>query len=350
MEESLEILPGWDKGQTPLLAPLDAADLSSKGFIGHLPNGLLQLHVRFLDGRSEEYYKHLPLVRYDSPEASGKFFIIPSRIFSYATLRYVGFTKKMSFDIWLHWSHPAPGSPPREVDPYDGERQTTFFELFTSELDACHNGPNDTCSEDDWEWFRCMQHYGIDMDLQLEIMDPKFKEMRLNYMCCDLVKDIVSRRYAALSAIRDQSLKREADLRKPEPHLWVGEKEAALRAHGTALNKIQITICEEAMALLKVEDVLCDHHMAASENGPNRHAWVERARIYKTRNSERREYLHRCKTSLLSGAIAHEDEEALDKRAASLRDQAAVLHRRAAASQNALGDIQRKQRVSSLVI
>lgn len=48
--------------------------------------------------------------------------------------------------------------------------EMTFISFITGPFDTTV----DTASDDDAEWVHCMEHYGLNADLQLAILDPTF--------------------------------------------------------------------------------------------------------------------------------------------------------------------------------
>lgn len=115
-------------------------------------------------------------------------------LISHATLIYIGFSGEKATELWNQWVNWPPGGPVREVDPDDGALQMTFIHFITGVFD----GQTDTCSEDDDEWLKCMDSYGMSTEFQRAVMDPVFRCLRLGESCSYWARDTVEMRYAGL--------------------------------------------------------------------------------------------------------------------------------------------------------
>ncbi|KUM61434.1 hypothetical protein ACN42_g5669 [Penicillium freii] len=103
--------------------------------------------------------------------SSDSFVSIPDHLVSLAALEHLGYNSETATRIWEYWTNWPPGEPKRETDD-DG---FLFIDVVEGHLD---NSP-DTYAENDAEWFHCMNLYGINRELQEEIMDPKLRSIRL---------------------------------------------------------------------------------------------------------------------------------------------------------------------------
>lgn len=191
-----------------ILGEVDAANLQNQGLLGPPDSrGTRKLHRRYLNRLSDQEYKHIPLdVPMNSPAADEAFVSIPEHLISQATLEYVGFSTAKAAAMWLQWTNWPEDGPRREDDDVDdGGLCITFLDYFTRPF----NGSTDCFSEDDNEWSRCMDEFGLSSQVQDKILDPVFKYLRLSDSCAFWAKDTVEMRYAGLRNIQQASRERE---------------------------------------------------------------------------------------------------------------------------------------------
>lgn len=196
--------------QQRILGELDAVNLQNQGRLS--PNdsrGTRRLHRRYLNRSSDEENQHIPLdVPMQSAAANEAFVSIPEHLISQATLEYVGFSEAKAAAMWQQWTNWPSGGPLREVDSDDGGLRMTFLDFLTGPF----NGSVDCSSENDQEWSRCMNDFGLNSQTQDAILDPRFKYLRLSRSCAFWAKDTVEMRYAGLQDIQRASLERELAL------------------------------------------------------------------------------------------------------------------------------------------
>ncbi|KAG0155810.1 hypothetical protein PDIDSM_2983 [Penicillium digitatum] len=108
-------------------------------------------------------------------------------------------------EYWTNW---PPGEPKRETD--DVYHGMPFMDIVQGYID---NSP-DTCEDNDAEWFRCFNLYGIHRELQEVIMDPKFRYIRLTESCKFWVLDTFQLRNRALQTAQDASRERDMARRR----------------------------------------------------------------------------------------------------------------------------------------
>ena len=193
-----------------VLASADVEELSAAGLISPpSSNGTRRVHKRRLDRLSDEENSHLPLTPILSTSSSSvdvteMYATIPELLFSLATLKYLGYTDTAAHQIWDRWSNWPSTAPGRyEVDS-DGE--ILFIEVAVSHVRRFRD--QDTWDENDGSWFDFMDHCGINLETQNDIMDPIFKRMRLMGSCYFWVKHTIESRYRGLKAIQKASRER----------------------------------------------------------------------------------------------------------------------------------------------
>ncbi|KAJ5521257.1 hypothetical protein N7527_005372 [Penicillium freii] len=155
----------YDGMRTTILVPDDAVTLENSGL-------------------------HLPLTPVSISSSSDSFVSIPDHLVSLAALEHLGYNSETATRIWEYWTNWPPGEPKRETDD-DG---FLFIDVVEGHLD---NSP-DTYAENDAEWFHCMNLYGINRELQEEIMDPKLRSIRLTESTKSYC---ISAQYAGLSTV-----------------------------------------------------------------------------------------------------------------------------------------------------
>ncbi|KAJ9130489.1 hypothetical protein NKR19_g9879 [Coniochaeta hoffmannii] len=125
----------------PLLAPIDADVLLSKGLAGPVTRtGVRRLHKRRLDSSSEEENATIPLCDVMGPDADiyMAYAELPADIFSEATLRHIGFEASVAALLWQRWvDWPTdPSQPSREVD--DEIQGMPFIDFATGYVKGRH--------------------------------------------------------------------------------------------------------------------------------------------------------------------------------------------------------------------
>lgn len=204
----------------PLLSPIDLEDLQVSGLITPLrPNGTRKIHKRRLHRSSDEENAHLPLLPMPSPE-SDAFFVIPEEIISLPTLEYLGFNREGALRIWNDWNNPPASNFFRneaETDSHamsiqDDKEIVSFIDFVVGH--STPRGQLDTSDDDDELWFDCLRHCRINTDLQMAIMDPAFKKIRLTESCWFWIQDTLSLRYRGLREIQCASREREMDIQR----------------------------------------------------------------------------------------------------------------------------------------
>jgi hypothetical protein len=197
-----------------VLAPADAEDLVATGLASPASsNGTRRVHKRRLNRSSDEENSHLPLTPVSSLSSTPDFetyVTIPETLVSLATLKYLGYTDATANQIWARWTNWPPGPPGRfEVDS-DGE--ILFIEVATGYLTLGRE--HDTWSDDDQPWYDCMSVCGIRPEVQVSIMDPVYKKIRLTESCCFWMKDTIELRYRSLEAVQRASRERAMALQR----------------------------------------------------------------------------------------------------------------------------------------
>ncbi|KAN0073471.1 hypothetical protein V8E54_008691 [Elaphomyces granulatus] len=197
-----------------VLAPDDAEDLVAIGLASPASsNGTRRVHKRRLNRSSDEENSHLPLTPI-SPGPSTpdpeKYATIPDTLVSLATLKYLGYTDTTANEIWTRWTNWPSGQPGRfEVD-LDGE--ILFIDVATSYL--TRGREHDTWDDNDQPWYNCMSLCGIRPEVQVSIMDPVFKRIRLTESCYFWMKDTIELRYRGLEAAQRASRERAMFLQR----------------------------------------------------------------------------------------------------------------------------------------
>ncbi|KAK0737417.1 hypothetical protein B0T21DRAFT_347788 [Apiosordaria backusii] len=190
--------------RTPLLSPLDAANLTSQGLLhpGTTPNTHL-LHKHRLFPFAEEEYRDFPLHNTTPTSHPSAFALLPRYLISSETLQYIGLSPTKARELWS--SHESSFWPRnRKIDP---------AEFLTFVLNHVTNR-KDTWSEDESEWHAVLEDCGVNDDVKDAIMDPRFEQIRGCETCLGWVKDTVEMRFRGLRRIQEQSQACEGELKK----------------------------------------------------------------------------------------------------------------------------------------
>lgn len=200
--------------QRSILGPKDVEDLTNRGLLRPADRvGMSRLHKRRAHRSSDEENEDIPLdVQTSSDTAVDPFVNIPDVLISKETLLYVGYDETKAEELWNRWSDWPADGPQRETDEDDGGLQVTFEDFITLRIGA--GGSPDTDSEDDSEWTACLTAYGLATDVQAAILDPLFKEIRLNQTAAFWARDTIAMRYAGLGDIQQASREREMTLER----------------------------------------------------------------------------------------------------------------------------------------
>lgn len=192
----------------PLLAPIDADVLLSKGLAGPVTRtGVRRLHKRRLDSSSEEENATIPLCDVMGPDADiyMAYAELPADIFSEATLRHIGFEASVAALLWQRWvDWPTdPSQPSREVD--DEIQGMPFIDFATGYVKGRHI---DADGESDTEWFDCLGSCGVDQATQQAIMSPIYRRIRLTESCVYWICDTMTTRFETLKMVQRASHER----------------------------------------------------------------------------------------------------------------------------------------------
>lgn len=201
-------------GESQILTPTDASNLRKEGLLGDGEDTgyrRLRIHKRRLNNLSEEEHRHIPLNSPISPSPSDDAFAtIPENLISRETLLHVGLSENKATELWHRWTNWPASGPRRETDVDDGGLQVTFIDYI---LGAFENQV-DTAEDDDAIWNACMSTCGIDVTVQVAIMDPAFKYLRLSNSCLHWARDTIEMRYAGLKEIQRTSRERDTQIRR----------------------------------------------------------------------------------------------------------------------------------------
>ncbi|PHH66550.1 hypothetical protein CDD81_7025 [Ophiocordyceps australis] len=162
-----------------VFAPLDEQNLLGAGLLTPPSSGGKRyVHKRRLNRSSDEEYKYIPISPPSSPLSHADHFsIVPDQLHSQATL----------------------------------ECHLDFIEIVTDHATRLKR-TLDTWAEDDQPWFAYLERCGIRKDIQLAIMDPKFKSLRLTESCYHWIVDTLQIRFRALESVQQASEARARDL------------------------------------------------------------------------------------------------------------------------------------------
>lgn len=135
---------------------------------------------------------------------------IPEDLISRETLLYVGLSENKATELWHRWINWPAFGPRREIDVDDGGLQVTFIDYILGTLE----NQVDTAEDDDAAWNACLSTCGIDVTVQVAIMDPVFKDLRLSNSCLYWARDTIEMRYAGLEEIQRTSRERDTQMRR----------------------------------------------------------------------------------------------------------------------------------------
>lgn len=96
--------------------------------------------------------------------------------------------------MWDRWVDQASTSPSRD----QGELSGAFLAFI---LAHTVEGGDNAITEEDEDWWRCLDECGVDKGLQDDIMDPNFTYLRLSDSCLYWVKDTIEMRYRGIGEI-----------------------------------------------------------------------------------------------------------------------------------------------------
>ncbi|KAF7551665.1 hypothetical protein G7046_g7652 [Stylonectria norvegica] len=209
-----------------LLAPLDADDLISRGLVSKPDgNSIRRIHKRRLNRHSDMEFKHISLdVSVESDAASDVlgFTTIPDELISRATVAFLGFSDAKADHIWNAWTIQLSSSSQRETDAKDTLSlhnaspsmiflglQFRFVAFITDTLETTP----DVTSDDDADWVRAMEGYGLNAETQRSILDPRFKYLRRRRSCLYWIQVMIRMRFNTLKETRSASLSRQDALR-----------------------------------------------------------------------------------------------------------------------------------------
>lgn len=223
---------------SPILAELDVQNLQSYGLVSHArPDGTRRLHKRRLTPSSDEENFRIPLdISLESPAADDAFATIPDVLISHATLVHIGFSQSTADKVWQDWINWGKSlkDPVRETDEDPGYGLVmTFDDYFTGAFDT----GVDTWSDQDSEWFDCLDDYGLAVEAQSAIMDPRFRELRLTNTCSFWAKDMVEMRFAGLRDIQKASRVREMAIKRAAKRPGGSSSGDKAQSHPTAKTK-----------------------------------------------------------------------------------------------------------------
>ena len=136
------------------------------------------------------------------------FVTIPELLFSLETITYVGFDHDTASAIWERWARWG-NDGGREIDG----GPITFASMF---LEQIRSQANDTCSSLDSDWYETMAVLGISKELQDNMMDPRYKPIRLTQSLRYWLLDTLSMRYETLKEIQLASNERARTARRSE--------------------------------------------------------------------------------------------------------------------------------------
>lgn len=130
------------------------------------------------------------------------FYTIPKDIISLATLEYLGFDGFAAADIWRRWTNwPSESAVKRETD--DCIHGMPFIDFATGHLASKRQF--DTDDQDDQLWSDCLDQCGIGAQLQMAIMDPALRKIRLTESCLYWVEDSILLRHRGLEQVQRAS-------------------------------------------------------------------------------------------------------------------------------------------------
>jgi hypothetical protein len=196
-----------------ILAPLDAADLRSRGLLGvESSTGKQNIHKRRANRSSEEEYRNVSLnIRPQSPEAVDAYVTIPTVLISRQTLVYMGLNDDKATHIWNRWTNWPVGGPRRETDPDDGGLVVSFEDFVEGQVTG---QVQDASGLNDNQWRLCLIACGMANEAQDAIMDRHFNQIRQTESCLFWVRDTMAMRYAGLVDIQRASREREMALQR----------------------------------------------------------------------------------------------------------------------------------------
>ncbi|CDM37174.1 hypothetical protein DTO013E5_9484 [Penicillium roqueforti] len=230
-----------DGMQTNILVPDDAVTLQNSGLVSSpSSDGTRRIHKRRLNRSSDEEEQHLPLTPVSISSSSDSFVSIPDHLVSLAALEHLGYNSETATLIWEYWTNWPPGEPKRETD--DTDNGVLFIDVAEGHLDYSP----DTCSENDAEWFHCMNLYGITRELQEAIMDPKFRSIRLTDSCKSWIRDTFQLRNRALQAVQEAS--RERDMASRREASRPGQSSSGRRSISDSLRMVPWLSHETALS------------------------------------------------------------------------------------------------------
>ncbi|KAK4187761.1 hypothetical protein QBC35DRAFT_551017 [Podospora australis] len=184
--------------QSSVIAPEDARDLRSRGLLlDDSKPGWCRLHKRAIFGFDfhDPDVQNIPLIiDPNSAAASDAFGCIPEHVISREALMDAGLSDARADSIWHLWTHRQAENSSCETDPDETVLQADFLKFvldqFLIDLDAR--------GEDDDEWYRSLEQYGLSEKLIEAFMDPDCRYQRLDDTCHYWVTDTIRMCYTSL--------------------------------------------------------------------------------------------------------------------------------------------------------
>lgn len=143
--------------------------------------------------------------------ATDAFSTIPTHLISYATLEFVGFTPQEAASMWAMWRTRYSQEVPENKRDFD-ILSKAFRHFLHIRLFEERTGLLNCYVEDAEAWQACMETYGINAELQREILSPQSVMLRTrcpwDYSCLAWVKDEIYGRFCSLQHVRLESQSR----------------------------------------------------------------------------------------------------------------------------------------------
>lgn len=196
-------MAGLDRAQTSIFDPDDEAALVAQGLLTPASGGRRRVHKRRLESSSDESNADLPLtpISWSSDSDPNLFEVVPNILNSRETLIYLGFDQETADRLWHRWTHWSEDDHGPRAD-METDEGISFLDLAKDQIQYRYI---DAWTEDDQSWRDCMTTCGIGGQLQDDILDPFFKNIRMTESCVFWLIDTVEMRWRGLKEIQATS-------------------------------------------------------------------------------------------------------------------------------------------------
>ncbi|KAK7915077.1 hypothetical protein PG985_012780 [Apiospora marii] len=200
--------------ETPIILPEDQDFLANKNLLCRSKEypGFLHVHKAVLGPGSLREYESEPAATRQRPLV-----LVPELFESSACLRYLGFKTATAEKVWNRWEQSDP-----DRKSYYSAKDDAIAHITSTD------GDKDTYSLEDSEWHELLTRIGVNNDFRRNLMDPRYKAIRMLKTCKQWVEYFFRHRCDTLIEIHKFSRERHVQPphvmdtvgRGPETSVW----------------------------------------------------------------------------------------------------------------------------------